>query len=94
MSDDRVAAITRRLTDHFSPVEIEVLDESHLHVGHAGARDGRGHFRVRIVSARFDGTNALQRHRMIYDALGDMMRTDIHALSVTALSPTAEVATN
>ena len=87
MTVDRVATITARLNEHFSPVELEVLDESHLHVGHAGARDGRGHFRVRIVSPRFQGTNPLQRHRMVYDALGDMMKTDIHALSLTALSP-------
>jgi BolA protein len=89
VSSDRIAAIKSRLGAEFSPIELDVEDESHLHVGHAGARDGRGHFKVRIVSARFVGTNPLQRHRMIYDALGDMMRTDIHALSVTALTPPA-----
>lgn len=87
MNADRIAAIEGRLTAAFAPLELQVEDESHLHVGHPGARDGRGHFKVRIVSPRFEGTNSLQRHRMIYDALGEMMRTDIHALSVTALPP-------
>lgn len=89
MNADRIAAIKNRLTAAFSPVEIDVEDESHLHIGHAGARDGRGHFKVHIVSTQFVGTKPLERHRMVYDALGDMMRTDIHALSVTALPPPA-----
>jgi len=67
-----------------APEALEVVDESHLHVGHAGARDGRGHFRIRITSSRFDGQPRLARHRMIYQALGDMMSTDIHALSIEA----------
>ena len=66
---------------------IEVVDESHLHAGHAGARAGGGHFAVTIVSPHFAGLNTLKRHRMVYDALRDMMRADIHALSVRAFTP-------
>jgi len=65
-----------------APEHLEVIDESHLHVGHAGARDGRGHFRIRIACSRFAGKPRLARHRLVYAALGDMMETDIHALSI------------
>lgn len=76
--------IRERLGAALSPVELEVLDEGHKHVGHPGARDGRGHFCVRIVSAAFADKSPLTRHRMVYAALGDLMQTDIHALSVDA----------
>ena len=69
------------LTAAFAPVALEVIDDSHNHVGHAGARDGRGHFNVDIVSDGFAGA-PLARHRAVYAALGDMMETDIHALSI------------
>lgn len=82
MSVDRVSVIRDRLTSALQPTSLEVIDESHLHAGHAGARDGRGHFRVRIASPRFAGLPALARHRLIYEALGELMETDIHALSV------------
>ena len=61
-------------------------DESHLHAGHAGAKDGRGHFRVSIVSEAFEGMNPIARHRAVYAAMGDLMTTDIHALSIEALA--------
>lgn len=67
--------------------QVELIDESHLHAGHAGARDGRGHFRVRIVSEDFAGLRTLQRHQLVYRSLGELMQTDIHALSITALTP-------
>lgn len=89
MNQDRLTLIRSRLDAAFAPEQLEVTDESHLHAGHAGARDGRGHFRVRIVSSRFSGTNPIERHRMVYEALDDMMKTDIHALSLTALTPSA-----
>jgi len=79
---ERVARIRERLEEAFSPRILEVVDESHLHVGHAGAREGKGHFRIRIASERLAPAKPLQRHRMIYDALGEMMETDIHALSI------------
>lgn len=66
---------------------VELFDDSHLHAGHAGARDGRGHFRVRIVSTDFAGLKTLQRHQLVYRSLGELMQTDIHALSITALTP-------
>ncbi|MBN8279199.1 MAG: BolA family transcriptional regulator [Gammaproteobacteria bacterium] len=80
---DRLALIRQRLAS-LEPSLLEVEDESHLHVGHEGARDGRGHFHVRIASARFRGLAALARHRLVYDALGDLLATDIHAVRITA----------
>jgi BolA protein len=84
MTAERVAMIRERLDGALAPDALEVIDESHLHVGHAGARDGRGHFRVRIRSPRFDGRARLARHRLVFDALGEMMETDIHALAIEA----------
>ncbi|WP_284449530.1 BolA family protein [Pseudoxanthomonas mexicana] len=66
------------------PVTLDVIDDSHKHAGHEGARDGRGHFTVRIVSPVFAGKAPLARHRAIYAALGEMMQTDIHALAIEA----------
>lgn len=80
----RVEAIRDLLMDAFAPTELDVHDDSHLHIGHAGARDGRGHFRVRIVSAAFAGMAPVARHRAVYAALGGLMQTDIHALSIQA----------
>lgn len=85
--EDRPAAVRAALEDALAPERLEVLDESHKHVGHEGARDGRGHFAVTVVSAGFAGKLPLARHRMVYAALGDMMQTDIHALSIKALTP-------
>ncbi len=87
MTTERIALIRTRLEQAFAPESIEIVDDSHRHAGHAGAKDGRGHFRVRIVSRHFIGTKTLERHRMVYAALGNLMQTDIHALSVTALGP-------
>ncbi len=70
------------------PERIEIGDDSALHAGHAGARSGGGHYRLLIVSAQFESRNTVARHRMIYDALGDMMKTDIHALAIRAVSAT------
>ena len=78
--------IRARIEAALAPSELEVLDESHLHVGHAGARDGRGHYRVRVVSERFAGLRPVQRHRLVYEAVGDLMQTDIHALAVVAVT--------
>ena len=86
MSAERVAQIRALLEARLVPEQLEVIDESHLHVGHAGARDGRGHFRIRIDCAKFAGKPRLARHRMIYAALGEMMDTDIHALAIEEYS--------
>lgn len=83
----RADAIRRRLTLVLSPEALDIDDESHRHAGHEGARDGRGHFRVRIVSAAFAGQPVLARHRAVYAALGELMQTDIHALAIDARTP-------
>jgi BolA protein len=85
-ASDRLERIRECLVAHLIASVVDVIDDSHLHAGHAGARDGRGHFRVRIVSDAFDGLRAIQRHQLVYRALGEMMQTDIHALSITALT--------
>jgi len=84
---ERKKEIERILNETFDPETLGVEDESHLHEGHEGARDGRGHFRVLIIAHAFDGEGMLARHRMVYKALADMMRTDIHALAIDAWSP-------
>ena len=81
---NRVEEIRARLTAAFSPTTLEIVDESHKHKGHEGARDGRGHFRVTIVSSRFAGKTPIERHRMVFQALGDLLTTDVHALSIRA----------
>ena len=88
MTAERVAEIERLLVSAFQPIELLVKDQSHLHAGHAGAKEGKGHFDVRIVSDQFDGCSRIARHRMVYDALGPYIETDIHALSIHAFSPT------
>lgn len=80
----RVDAIRSRLQAAFAPTELDVIDDSHHHIGHEGARDGRGHYRVRVVSAAFAGMTPVARHRAVYAALDDLMRTEIHALSIQA----------
>lgn len=84
---ERVARIRAALEAAFAPQALQVEDDSHRHAGHAGARDGRGHFNVRVVSAAFAGMAPLARHRAVYAALGEMMQTDIHALSIQAEVP-------
>lgn len=81
---DRVAMIEQRLTEALHPESLNIKDESWKHADHAGARDGGGHFIVSIVSEQFNGKNTVQRHRMVYDALGDAMQTEIHALAIKA----------
>ena len=83
----REARIRATLARAFPDAEITLVDESHLHRGHAGARDGRGHFRLGITSPVFAGQLPLARHRRVYDALQDLMATDIHALSIDAKTP-------
>ena len=82
----RVKEIERRLEDELAPQWLEVLDESHLHIGHAGARDGRGHFRVRIQADVLKGLGRIAAHRRIHDTMGTLMVTDIHALSIELVS--------
>lgn len=86
-SATRVSRMEQALREALQPAELEIIDEGHLHVGHAGAKDGRGHFRVHMVSERFSGLPALARHRAVYAALGAMMDTDIHALALKLKAP-------
>ena len=83
---NRVEAIRKGLAV-LSPLRLEIDDESHLHAGHAGARDGGGHFRVTIVAEGFRGLPTMRRHRLVYDALAPLMKREIHALSILAKAP-------
>lgn len=83
----RLVAIRAALEQALQPLHLELRDDSHRHVGHAGARDGRGHYSLHIASEAFAGQTPLQRHRTVYAALGSLMETDIHALSIDAEWP-------
>ena len=87
LNPGRIERMRGLLTAAFDPVELAITDDSHKHAGHEGARDGRGHFTVRIVSPVFAGKAPLARHRAVYAALGEMMQTDIHALAIEARTP-------
>lgn len=86
----RVERLHERLSTALAPSRLEIIDDGHRHVGHAGARDGRGHFTVIVVATSFRGKSAVARHRMVYAAAGDLLETDIHALSIKALCPEEE----
>lgn len=83
---ERAALIERRLRERLGAERVEVADESALHAGHAGAAHG-GHFALTVVSPRFRGLGPIQRHRLVYESLGELMQTDVHALSIRALAP-------
>jgi len=85
MSEQRITLMKEKLA-FLQPLQLEITDDSHHHAGHAGADNG-GHFSLLIKSDQFVGKNLVQRHRMVYDALGDLMQTQIHALSIRALTP-------
>ena len=87
MTENRVTTIENMLREAFAPTELLVKDQSHLHAGHAGAQEGKGHFDVTIVSEEFQGMNRISRHRLVYQALGAFMESDIHALRINAYSP-------
>jgi BolA protein len=75
------------LQEKFAPVSCHIENESALHAGHAGAASGGGHYRLHLVSSAFEGRNRIARHRLVYDCLDDMMKSDIHALTIIALAP-------
>ncbi|MGO4263640.1 MULTISPECIES: BolA family protein [Lysobacter] len=85
--EQRVEAIRVAIEAALAPSALEIEDESHRHAGHAGAQDGRGHFRVAVVSDAFAGLSPIARHRAVYAAVGDLMNTDIHALAISAKTP-------
>jgi len=84
---DRTEQIRSALQQALSPSLLEIEDQSHLHAGHAGARDGRGHFHVTVQAQAFVGLPLMRRHKLVYAALGELMQSDIHALSITATAP-------
>jgi BolA family transcriptional regulator, general stress-responsive regulator len=86
LNTTRLERLNQRL-QLLDPQRLEIVDDSRRHVGHAGAADGRGHFNVLVVSARFQGLSRLRRHQLVYEAVGDLMTTDVHALSIQALAP-------
>jgi len=85
--NDRVERIRVLLEQELAPEALEIQDDSAKHAGHAGARGGGGHYIVRIVSPAFANRSLLERHRMVYDALGELMQREIHALSIDARAP-------
>ena len=86
MNTRRIKTIEQRLSV-LGPTLCQVTDESHHHIGHAGAASGAGHFHVKIISQKFCDLKLIERHRLVYDVLGDLMQTEIHALSIMALTP-------
>ena len=85
-SEERARCIRTRLERELAPLQLSIRDDGARHIGHAGAREG-GHFQVDIVSEQFRGRTRLERHRLVYQALGELMGTQIHALAVNAHAP-------
>ena len=83
----RVERIRSRLQEALAPTRLDIVDDSHLHAGHAGAQSGKGHFSVHIVASGFENQTPIARHRLVYKALAELMESDIHALSIRALTP-------
>jgi BolA family transcriptional regulator, general stress-responsive regulator len=84
--NETIAQMQQRLTT-LQPDSVDIVDDSAKHVGHAGAASGGGHYQLTIVSKQFAGKPQVARHRLIYQALGDLMQRQIHALSITAYTP-------
>ncbi|HIF95973.1 MAG TPA: BolA family transcriptional regulator [Myxococcales bacterium] len=84
---DRRTRIEAKLARELETIHLEVLDESHLHAGHAGARSGGGHFRATLVSSHFEGLSKLEAQRLVYGVLSEEMVQEIHALSMTTFTP-------
>lgn len=87
MKSPRETTIYTLLHNSFHPSVCELIDESAQHAGHTGAASGGGHYRLHIISSLFEGQNRINRHRLVYDCLRDLMRSEIHALAITALAP-------
>lgn len=83
-SGNTTELIAEQLREAFKPTHLDIIDESHLHAGHAGAQSGKGHYAVTIHSTAFTDKSPIARHRMVYEALGSLMDTHIHALSIRA----------
>lgn len=83
---NRVEVIRERLSNQLHPTQLDIVDESHLHAGHAGAASGAGHFAVSIIADAFNGKSLIERHRLVYLAVDDLMKSEIHALSIKAIA--------
>jgi len=83
---ERVEYIRARITESLAPIQLDIVDDSHRHAGHASAKGG-GHYNVDVVSEAFQGKTLLQRHRMVYEVMGEAMGGEIHALSIRAKTP-------
>jgi len=84
---ERIEQIETKLEAALTPESVDIIDDSHKHAGHAGASGGAGHFDLTIVADKFSGVNTVGRHRLVYEALSEMMPDEIHALSIKAFSP-------
>lgn len=82
-----IETVLRERLAELNPLQFELIDDSAKHAGHAGAKGGGGHYRLLIVSAAFSGKPTIARHRLVYEALGDLMQCRIHALSIQSLAP-------
>ncbi len=82
-SEDRIQMLKDRLQE-LDPTSLEIIDESHMHIGHEGAKDGAGHFRVQISSKQFQGLTPLARHRLVYSLVSDLIPYPVHALAIEA----------
>jgi BolA protein len=85
--ENRFERIRALLAEALSPSVLELVDESHMHAGHAGAASGGSHYRLTIVAPAFAGLNLVRRHRLVYDSVHLMMQHEIHALAITAMTP-------
>ncbi len=87
VGEERLKMVEQRVRAAIDPVHLQILDESHRHRGHEGARSGGSHYRLTVVSERFVGRSRLARHRMLYDAVGDAMNREIHAFALRTYTP-------
>ena len=87
MSNNRLNLIRSALENYLAPSKLELFDESDQHVAHAGAKSGKGHFRISVVSQEFTGLSQINRQKLVYKALGNLMESDIHALSMSTVAP-------
>jgi BolA protein len=91
VNQTRIEQIRAALEAALSTDSLEITDESHLHAGHAGARSGKGHFHVKIVASEFAGLTLVKRHRLVYNAVGELMDREIHALGIEAIAPSDQI---
>lgn len=91
LSDQRRKRIEQAIESKLQPTDYQIIDESHMHIGHAGAKSGLSHIAVEITANAFNGLNSLQKQRQVYQALGTLMQTDIHALRfITLKAPSSD----